>query len=199
MDTTLQLDDGRTVKLRVRSPESYTPNLLNTNQGQERGKAALDDSLQKSGFHRGIVVAKDDQVVNGNHAYQSASELGVVKSWIEIEVEGDVGVVTKRLDWETAQDPKAIVAAIADNRVSELNFSIDTEAFQQALDVLAEAGLELPDTLYTEAELNETIAALGGDGDLGNDGDTEEIDPEKWDMGCVCPRCGFEFDPKTES
>ena len=163
MDTTLQLDDGRTVKLRVRSPESYTPNLLNTNQGQERGKAALDDSLQKSGFHRGIVVAKDDQVVNGNHAYQSASELGVVKSWIEIEVEGDVGVVTKRLDWETAQDPKAIVAAIADNRVSELNFSIDTEAFQQALDVLAEAGLELPDTLYTEAELNETIAALGGD------------------------------------
>ena len=152
MDTTLQLDDGRTVKLRVRSPESYTPNLLNTNQGQERGKAALDDSLQKSGFHRGIVVAKDDQVVNGNHAYQSASELGVVKSWIEIEVEGDVGVVTKRLDWETAQDPKAIVAAIADNRVSELNFSIDTEAFQQALDVLAEAGLELPDTLYTEAE-----------------------------------------------
>ena len=114
-------------------------------------------------------------------------------------MEGDVGVVTKRLDWETAQDPKAIVAAIADNRVSELNFSIDTEAFQQALDVLAEAGLELPDTLYTEAELNETIAALGGDGDLGNDGDTEEIDPEKWDMGCVCPRCGFEFDPKTES
>ena len=172
MDTTLQLDDGRTVKLRVRSPESYTPNLLNTNQGQERGKAALDDSLQKSGFHRGIVVAKDDQVVNGNHAYQSASELGVVKSWIEIEVEGDVGVVTKRLDWETAQDPKAIVAAIADNRVSELNFSIDTEAFQQALDVLAEAGLELPDTLYTEAELNETIAALGGDGD------GEEIDAE---------------------
>ncbi|MFZ9739572.1 MAG: DNA methyltransferase [Prochlorotrichaceae cyanobacterium] len=179
MDTTLQLDDGRTVKLRVRSPESYTPNLFNTNQGQERGKAALDDSLQKSGFHRGIVVAKDDQVVNGNHAYQSASELGVVKSWIEIEVEGDVGVVTKRLDWETAQDPKAIVAAIADNRVSELNFSIDTEAFQQALDVLAEAGLELPDTLYTEAELNETIAALGGDGDYQGLTDEDEIPDEE--------------------
>ena len=179
MDTTLQLDDGRTVKLRVRSPESYTPNLFNTNQGQERGKAALDDSLQKSGFHRGIVVARDDQVVNGNHAYQSASELGVVKSWIEIEVEGDVGVVTKRLDWETAQDPKAIVAAIADNRVSELNFSIDTEAFQQALDVLAEVGLELPDTLYTEAELNETIAALGGDEDYQGLTDEDEIPDEE--------------------
>jgi len=26
---------------------------------------------------------------------------------------------------------------------------------------------------------------------------TEEIDPDEYDMNCKCPKCGFEFDAKT--
>jgi hypothetical protein len=26
---------------------------------------------------------------------------------------------------------------------------------------------------------------------------TQEIDPDNYNMECTCPKCGFEFDPKT--
>ena len=156
-ETTIALPDGRTATVRFRSPDSYIPNPRNTNKGRERGKAALDTSLQESGFHRGIVVANDGTVVNGNHAYQAASELEVVKGWIEIEVEGDVGIVTKRVDWQDAQAPQAILAAIADNRTSELNFELDTSAFADALTLLGGLDLEIPAELYTDIEIEERL------------------------------------------
>jgi len=153
-EQTLTLPDGRTVKVRLVEPEAYQPNPTNTNRGQERGKAALDKSLAQSGFHRGIVVAKDGTVVNGNHAYESASEQEVVKAWIEVEVEGDVGVATKRIDWDGADDPAAILAAIADNRVSELNFALDPEMFAASLEKLEVAEIDLPKEFYTPAEID---------------------------------------------
>jgi len=155
----IKLPDGREVTIRVQNAESYVPNPQNTNKGKERGKAALDDSLQNSGFHRGIVVAKDGTVINGNHTYQSASELGVVKSWIEVEVEGDVGVVTKRIDWKNAEDPNAILAAIADNRTSALNLEFDPEILEQALQQLEEAGKDIPDTILTKEEIEQLLTA----------------------------------------
>lgn len=159
----LTLPDGRVVTLRVRSPEAYTPNPRNTNRGKgERGKAALDDSLRSSGLHRGIVVSSDDTVINGNHSYESASELGVAKAWVEIEVEGDVGVVTKRIDWESAQDPNAIKAAIEDNRSSELNYEPDPELFEEAMKAIELAGLEIPKTLFTAKEIDQIIGKLDG-------------------------------------
>lgn len=151
--TTLTLPDGRKVTVRIVDPEQYQPNPSNTNRGKERGKAALDKSLQQSGFHRGIVVSKDGTVVNGNHAYESASETQTVKAWIEVETEGDVGVATKRIDWDSADDPAAVLAAIADNRVSELNFDLDPEMFRVSLEKLEIADLELPDELYTPGEI----------------------------------------------
>lgn len=173
-ETQITLPDGRTAVIRVRQPESYTPNPANTNRGKERGKGALDASLQTSGLHRGIVVSADGTVVNGNHAYQSASELGIAKAWVEIEVEGDVGVVTKRIDWQTAQDPKAVLAAIQDNRTSELNFDLDPAEFASALEILQDADLELPASFYNEDEIKEVFTNLDIDFNPPSDEDDEE-------------------------
>jgi hypothetical protein len=171
----LTLPDGRTVTLRVRSPEAYTPNPRNTNRGKgERGKAALDDSLRSSGLHRGIVVSSDDTVINGNHSYESASELGVAKAWVEIEVEGDIGVVTKRIDWESAQDPKAIMAAIEDNRSSELNYELDPDLFEESMKAIDLAGLEIPKTLFTAKEIDQIVGKLDG---FFEEQDEEEEEP----------------------
>lgn len=188
--TTLKLPDGRTVTLRVRGAEAYLPNLQNTNQGTERGKAAIDDSLRQSGFHRSIVVSADDTVINGNHAYAAASELGVVASWVEIEVEGDVGVVTKRIDWESAQDPKAIVAALADNRTSELNFVIDPQALAEAIEVLRVEEVEVARTIYTPEEFGELIEAIGVSEPVAEE---EQGRANSKEVDCVCPNCGHEF------
>lgn len=164
----LTLPDGSTVTVRLRDRESYTPNPDNTNKGRERGKAALDKSMQQSGFHRGIVVAGDGTVVNGNHAYQSASELEVVKAWVEVEVSGDIGVVTRRVDWGDAQDPNAILASLSDNRVSQLNFELDPELFSVSMQALEDAEFEMPRELYTPSEIEFEI----------NNQDTD-IEPEQ--------------------
>ena len=185
METKLTLPDGREVTVRLREPEAYYPNPDNSNRGKERGKAALDESLQSSGFHRGIVVASDGTVVNGNHAYQSASELGVVKGWVEIEVNGDLGVVTKRIDWKDASDPQAILAAIADNRVSELNFDIDPEI----LTSIAEE-IEIPSVLYTSGEIEalliEAISANTGNIEEEEEAEFEDkLDSDRYPLAIV--------------
>lgn len=163
--TQITLPDGRLATVRVRSPESYLPNPRNTNRGTERGNSALIESMRQSGLHRGIVVSNDGTVINGNHAYQTASELGVATAWVEIEVEGDVGVVTRRVDWDTAQNPKAIAAALADNRTSELNFEIDPVEFAEAIAALNQAGDELPGALFSEDEISEILENVASESD----------------------------------
>jgi len=155
-ETTLQVN-GKTVTVRVVPATSYRPNPDNTNKGKERGSAALEKSLEMTGFHRGIFTAADGTIVGGNHAWEAATAKGVIDTCIEIETQGDIGVVTKRIDWASAQDPQAIAAAISDNRTSELNFDPDAEAFARAIAAMAEHDMELPAVLYTEAELLELL------------------------------------------
>lgn len=151
----LKLPNGKTIKIRIKQPTDIKLNPKNTNQGSERGNAALDESLQQTGFHRGIFTAADDVVVGGNHAFESAVRNGVVQQFIEIETEGDVGVVTKRTDWKNHRAKEARLAAIADNRVQELNYTPDPVILGEEI-----AEIELPAVLFTDDELQEIIGEI---------------------------------------
>jgi len=195
-EQTITLPDGRVVTIRARSAAAYSPNPSNSNRGKPRGVAALDESLQLSGLHRGIVVAADGTVVNGNHAYESAVQNGVALAWIEVDVEGDVGVATRRTDWTDARDPAAIAAAHADNRSAQLNYDLAPEQFAVDLQVLAELGQSLPATLFTEEEINFALGQADTTPDfdpvgVDEQGRLDEIKPKEID--CVCPKCGEQF------
>lgn len=185
----ITLPDGRTATIRVRQSEAYTPNPHNSNRGKEGGKAAIDASLQNSGLHRGIVVAADGTVVNGNHAYESAIENGIAKAWVEIDVEGDVGVVTRRIDWKDARDPKAIAAALSDNETQRKNYDLDPVQFAADLEALIAVGEELPAAIFSQGQIEELLEQAGS-ALLSDEPEGKGKAPK--DAIC-CPSCGFEF------
>jgi hypothetical protein len=76
------------------------------------------------------------------------------------------------------------------------------------LGAMAEADAGKLDELLREVQtgseaLAEMLADLAKDngilGELNEDdaGQTEEINPDSFELECKCPKCGFEFDPKT--
>lgn len=147
--------NGRQVKVRIRTADAYQPNPDNSNQGKERGDAAIRKSMHSSRFHRGIAIAGDDVVMNGNHAYQNAVEENVIDSWVEIETDGTVGVATKRIDWKDHRDPHAIAAALFDNQTQHLNHNPDTGTVLKQLKLLEDSGYVRPKEIYTDADVRE--------------------------------------------
>lgn len=126
----------------------FTPDQENLNQGTERGNYALERSLREYGFARPIVAAADGTIIAGNHAFQKAGEIGLTKVRV-IETSGDEIIVHKRTDLD-ANDPKARMLALADNRTAEINLQWDTsglkafsEETEQVLDFFSDAELEL--------------------------------------------------------
>lgn len=80
-------------------------------------------------------------------------------------------------------------------------------ATHDPLAAMAETDPVLLDSLLREVEtgsqeLADMLEKLAEDAGLynenqENDGDTEEIDPDEFSLECQCPKCGFEFNPKT--
>ncbi len=181
----------REVVIRVRQNGELHPNPDNANRGRERGNAAVRSSLRETGLHRGIVVAGDDTVIAGNHAYQAALEEGIAKGWIEVELpDGAIGVVTKRCDWRSHRDATAIKSAIYDNRSQELNYALDPVQLAADLDALNRECEAIAPELFTEEELVAQLAAAGSElmDRCGEEGDRAEEDYQ-----FECPNCGHQW------
>jgi hypothetical protein len=147
--------DGQAITIRYVMPGSYRPNPNNTNQGQERGDAAIRKSMGDSGWFKAISLTADDTVTMGNHAYQAAEEEGVVKGWVEVDLpNGNYGVATKRMDWSDARVPQAIKAAIIDNRTQELNYKPAYEQLLQDWMILEDADLGIEPVFFTAEEVS---------------------------------------------
>ena len=187
-DAVLTLSDGRTIHVRVRSPEDYQPNPRNTNKGTERGNAAIDASMRDTGFHRGIFVADDGVVVGGNHAYESSVSNGIVTEFVEIEADGTIGVATRRTDWKTHRSKEARKAAIADNRTQQLNLDYNPDELKLELEEIT-----FPAELFSSQEVADIM-----DGITREPADMEPDDPlngmrSPKEIDCTCPECGCKF------
>ena len=195
-ETALNIN-GNQVKIRFVPNGSYQQNPNNTNKGNPRGDAAIRESVGAVGWHKAITTTADGTVIAGNHAYSIAQEEGVVQGWIEIETMGDVGIVTKRIDWDNARVPDAIKAAIIDNRTQELNFDLDIEQFQNDLGWLQELGEDIGDVFYTGDEISEMFSEINDEvpdfEPVGEDeqGRLDQIEPKE--IPCTCPNCGHDF------
>jgi ParB family chromosome partitioning protein len=87
---------------------------------------------------------------------------------------------------------------IADNRSVERS-PWDNEMLALELGDLAALDFDIELTGFSLGDLE---LMVGGQGEPGGDGSretsTKEIDPEDYQMGNTCPRCGFEFDRPDE-
>jgi len=125
------------------------PDENNANRGTERGRKMLKRSLKKLGAGRSILVDRKGVALAGNKTLEEAKAQGY-KNVVVVPTDGSTLVAVQRTDLD-ASDAKAQELAIADNRISEVDLSWDTEVLSGTEADLA----EIFDPLETDRRLNQ--------------------------------------------
>jgi len=120
-------------RVRIIPITQLTLDERNANKGTKRGRELLDDSLEKYGAGRSVVVDRHNRVIAGNKTIEAARAAGM-KSIAMIETDGSSLVAVQRGDLDLKKDKKARELAIADNRVSEVDLEWNPEVLA-SLDV----------------------------------------------------------------
>ncbi len=128
------------------------PDKHNANQGTERGKNLLEQSLTELGGGRSILVDKDGNVIAGNKTLEAAQKKGLTIRIVDAERNELVAVRRRDMDLEEAGG-EARRMAYLDNRVSELDLNWDAERI--AAD--AQAGLDFDGVGFLDKELQKLL------------------------------------------
>ena len=135
-------------------------------------------SIKEFGFTNPVLIDGDGGIIAGHGRTMAAKKLGMKE------------VPCIVLDGLSKAQIKAYV--IADNKLA-LNSGWDDELLKIELEQLEELDFDLSLIGFDGAEL----ANMFLDGaDLVEDSKTKEIDTNDFEMSCICPKCGFEFDDK---
>ena len=137
--------------------DELLPDPTNANKGSLRGQKMIDDSIAKTGLHRGVAVDANGYVVAGNKTQQAAIDAGFKKALV-VETDGDTLVVTKRRDFNLlSDDPNNIArqAAYYDNRSSEVSLTWDAEVLLADL----QSGVDLSG-MFNQDELDALLDGL---------------------------------------
>lgn len=153
------------------------PDQHNANQGTERGRALLLQSLQELGAGRSILVDRDGNVIAGNKTLEAAQKLGLRVRIVEAERDELVAIQRGDLALDDATG-EARRLAYLDNRVSELDLAWDPG--QLAADL--EAGLQLNSVGFLDDELQAILQELEASNlvDPGPDIDRADELQAKW-------------------
>jgi hypothetical protein len=162
------------------------PDPRNARNRTDRSASLIQESLQRFGAARSIVIDEDGRILAGNGTVEGAKAAGISKVRI-IETEGDEIVAVRRTGLTEEQK---IGLALADNRTSDLS-EWDGLMLQQ----LSETHDVSP---WFETEDLEAI--IGG----GEDQAAEQLPPEDFpevddniSTEHRCPSCGYEWSGKT--
>lgn len=138
----------------------FRPDQDNARLHDERNLAAIETSMQTTGFGRPILAAKDGTVLAGNATLEAAGNIGM-EEVILVHSDGTKPIIHVRTDLDPNSE-MARLAAFYDNRTAELA-SWDTEvlaALMQEVDIAAVA--------MTPEEAADLIAAAGPAPVVGN-------------------------------
>jgi ParB-like chromosome segregation protein Spo0J len=152
----------------------------NVRKHSRRNLDAIKASLRAFGQQKPIVIDSRNIILAGNGTYEAAKELG----WPEIQI------VRTNL-----AGTSAVAYAIADNRTAELAEWDDT-ALAEQLRALQSEEFDIEAAGFTGEEIDGLINKLGSD--VIGESSAKEIDPDDFELGNKCPRCGFEFNAKSE-
>jgi ParB-like chromosome segregation protein Spo0J len=150
----------------------------NVRKHGERNIQTIVASLHRFGQQKPIVIDRHNVVRAGNGTLEAARSMG----WTHIDC-----VRT------SLEGGDAVAYSIADNRTAELAEWDDDLLAAQLNGLLTEDEAMFEAAGFDEDELKRLLSDKLDD-ETGDN--TEEIDPDSFEMECTCPRCGFEFNPK---
>lgn len=113
----------------IKSLDDLTPDDCNLNAGTERGRYALETSVESYGIGRGIVVDRKGKLIGGGHLVDVLKEKGLTDV-VVVPTDGTKLVVTQRTDLDMDADPRARELAAADNRTQQLGYRLDVSNFK---------------------------------------------------------------------
>ena len=155
----------------------YARNPRKNDHAVDRVAAAI----REFGFRVPVVAKSDGTVVDGHLRLKAAKKLGLT----------EVPVVLA--DDMTDLQIKAFRLSV--NKMAELA-EWDDELLAIELHELNAADFDMALIGFDAGELS---SAMNLDSLIEQDApesSSKEIDPDDYKMGCMCPRCGFEFDDK---
>jgi len=153
------------------------PYARNSRTHSEAQVAKIAASIKEFGFLNPIITDGDNSIIAGHGRVLAAQKLGLENLPV--------------IEAAHLSEAQRRAYVIADNRLA-LDAGWDNELLKVELQDLDSQGFDL---LLTGFELGELTSLF--DEPVAPDSSTQEIDPNDYEMGCTCPKCGFEFDPKT--
>lgn len=150
--------------------------------------AQIAASIKEFGFNAPVLVDGDKGIIAGHGRVLAARKLGL---------ETVPCVILTHL---SENQKRAYI--IADNRLGDAALAPwDWEMLQTELDSLKAQDYDFAITGFNDQSLAEALeTALGGEAEssgeaeqMTHESSTKEINPDEYQMGCRCPRCGFEF------
>lgn len=130
----------------------FTADPNNLNKGTERGNGLIEESLEKLGAGRSIVVDKNGVIIAGNKTTEGALAIGN-EECIVIQTDGKKLIVHQRTDLDMNEEA-AQRLAVMDNRSSQVSLRWD----EQALLDMARAIDMSP--MFTQKELDQMANKL---------------------------------------
>ena len=159
--------------------DSLIPYARNSRTHSDAQVAQIAGSIREFGFTNPCLIDAQDGLIAGH---------GRVLAALKLKIDT---VPCIRLSHLTDTQRKAYV--IADNKLA-LTSSWDAELLSLELEELHSEEFDMALLGFDSMELAQ---AMGLDSLIpAPESSTKEIDPDDYKMGCMCPKCGFEFDDK---
>ena len=154
------------------------PYARNSRTHSDAQVAQIAASIKEFGWTNPVLIDAGGGIIAGHGRVLAARKLGMA----------DVPCI--RLTHLSDAQKRALI--IADNRLA-LSAGWDDEMLRVELEDLADADFDLDVLGFDDDEL---AKLLGEDELAAPESSSKEIDPDDYKMGCMCPKCGFEFDDK---
>ena len=164
-----------------RKVDDLIPYARNSRTHSDAQVAQIAASVREFGWTNPVLVDGENGIIAGHGRVLAARKLGMEEVPC-IELAG-------------LSDTQRRAYIIADNKLA-LNGGWDDELLALELGELHAADFDMALLGFDAGELS---AAMGLDSLPDNsepESSSKEIDPDEYKMGCMCPRCGFEFDNK---
>ena len=157
--------------------DELIPYAKNARTHSDSQVAQIAASIREFGWMNPVLIDAENNIIAGHGRVLAARKLGLEE------------VPCVLHDHLTETQRKAYI--LADNKMA-LNAGWDEDLLRLELRELGDMGFDLELTGFGLDEVGTMI--LEGDGlDAHGDG-PKEIDPDSYELGHRCPRCGFEFD-----
>jgi ParB-like chromosome segregation protein Spo0J len=163
------------LKIEQRNVATLVPYAANSRTHTDTQIAQIAASIKEFGWTNPILIDGKDTIIAGHARTLAAQKLGIK----------DVPVIV--LDYLSEAQQRALV--IADNQLA-VNAGWDYEILAIELGEIKDLGFDIDLIGFSAGEIAKLTFE---EKDLYPDSSAKEINPDDYNMGHQCPKCGFEF------